>query len=132
EQRWSTRVCEIYGCTEAGSMASRRTVQSEHWLTYPQAWMEAREGGAIYHGAHLPQPVPLPDVLELDSPQRFRLVGRDADLVKVAGKRTSLAELTRRILAISGVRDAAVFLPQADGRPAAVVVANGIAREAIL
>jgi acyl-coenzyme A synthetase/AMP-(fatty) acid ligase len=132
ERCWSTRVCEIYGCTEAGSMASRRTVESDHWLTYPQAWVEAHESGATYHGAHLPEPVPLPDVLELESPQEFRLVGRDADLVKVAGKRTSLSELTRRLLAISGVRDAVVFVPRADARPAALVVATGVDREQIL
>ncbi|HZF26485.1 MAG TPA: AMP-binding protein [Steroidobacteraceae bacterium] len=132
ERRWNTRVFEIYGCTEAGSMASRRTTQSEHWFAYPGAWVEAHQAGATYHGAHLPEPVPLPDFLELESPQTFRLVGRDADLVKVAGKRASLAELTQRLLTIRGVHDAIVFVPHPDGRPAALVVASGIARDEIL
>lgn len=132
ERQWNTRVFEIYGCTEAGSMASRRTVESDYWLTYPGAWVEPTATGAIYHGTHLPQPVTLPDFLELESPQKFRLVGRDADLVKVAGKRASLAELTQRLLAIPGVDDGIVFMPGAEARPAALVVARGIDRGAIL
>ena len=132
EQRWNTRVLEIYGCTEAGSMASRRTVESDYWLTYPGAWVASTDSGAIYHGSHLPQPVPLPDFLELESPQKFRLVGRDTDLVKVAGKRASLSELTQRLLAIPGVDDGIVFLPRSEARPAALVVARGVDRDAIL
>ena len=132
EERWRTRVFEIYGCTEAGSMASRRTVESDHWLAYPGARVEPTATGATYYGAHLPQPVTLPDFLDLESPQRFLLIGRDADLVKVAGKRTSLAELTRRLLAIPGVADATVFVPRPDARPAALAVAQGISREGIL
>ena len=132
EEQWNTRVFEIYGCTEAGSMASRRTVESDYWLTYPGAWVEPTASGAIYHGSHLPQPVSLPDFLELESPQKFRLVGRDADLVKVAGKRASLAELTQRLLAIPGVDDGIVFVPRAEARPAALVVARGVDRDSIL
>ena len=123
---------EIYGCTEAGSMASRRTVESDYWLTYPGAWVASTDSGAIYHGSHLPQPVPLPDFLELESPQKFRLVGRDTDLVKVAGKRASLSELTQRLLAIPGVDDGIVFLPRSEARPAALVVARGVDRDTIL
>ena len=132
EEQWNTRVFEIYGCTEAGSMASRRTVESDYWLTYPGAWVEPTASGAIYHGSHLPQPVSLPDFLELESPENFRLVGRDADLVKVAGKRASLGELTQRLLAIPGVDDGIVFVPRAEARPAALVVARGVDRDSIL
>lgn len=132
ERLWNTRVCEIYGCTEAGSMASRRTVQSEDWLTYPQAWVEPREAGAVYHGSHLPSPVYLQDLLEIETPRKFRLVGRSADMVKVAGKRASLAELTQRLLGVAGVADGVVFVPGADSRPAALVVAPGVSRQTIL
>jgi len=57
-------------------------------------------------------------------------------MIEVAGKRASLADLNRRLLAIAGVRDAAVFQPDdATGvvrRVAALVVAPGLAAEAIL
>jgi acyl-coenzyme A synthetase/AMP-(fatty) acid ligase len=132
EARWQTRVCEIYGCTEAGSMASRRATETDFWLTYPGAWVEPLEMGAIYHGRHLPGPVSLQDILELESPRRFRLIGRSADLVKVAGKRVSLAELTRRLLEVPGVRDGVIFVPEPDARPAALVVAPRVSRAEIL
>jgi acyl-coenzyme A synthetase/AMP-(fatty) acid ligase len=53
-------------------------------------------------------------------------------LIEVAGKRASLADLTRRVLALDGVRDAVVFQPGAESiatirRVAAlVVVAPGL------
>ena len=54
----------------------------------------------------------------------MRLAGRDADVVKVAGKRSTLAALNAALLSIPGVRDGA-YLPPGDGatRLAAVVVA---------
>jgi 3-hydroxymyristoyl/3-hydroxydecanoyl-(acyl carrier protein) dehydratase len=111
EAHFGARVCEIYGCTEAGSMASRRTVETDAWLAYPGAWVEPLEDGAVYHGRHLPEAVPLQDMLELEAPHRFRLIGRSADLVKVAGKRASLTELTRRLLEVPGVSDGVIFIP---------------------
>jgi acyl-coenzyme A synthetase/AMP-(fatty) acid ligase len=53
-------------------------------------------------------------------------------MIKVAGKRASLQELTRQILEVPGVEDAVVFLPDADARPAAAVVAPGLTADAIL
>jgi acyl-coenzyme A synthetase/AMP-(fatty) acid ligase len=34
EQAWGTRVLEIFGATEVGSIASRRTVAGDVWRTY--------------------------------------------------------------------------------------------------
>lgn len=131
EASWHTRVLEIYGCTEAGSMATRRTVEGEAWRAHAGARFEPRETGALYHGAHLPAPIALPDMIEPETPQTFRLIGRATDMIKVAGKRASLAELSRRLLAVPGVHDAVVFLPEEGARPAALVVAPGISRETI-
>ena len=131
EALWHARVHEIYGCTEAGSMATRRTVEGDAWLAHAGAWFESRESGAIYHGSHLPAPIPLQDLLESETQRIFRLIGRAGDMIKVAGKRASLAELSRRLLAVPGVHDAVVFLPEEGARPAALVVAPGISRETI-
>jgi len=54
----------------------------------------------------------------------------------VAGKRASLADLTRRLLAIPGVKDAIVFQPDAAAagvvrRVAALIVAPGLTVEAV-
>ena len=73
----------------------------------------------------------LQDMVELRGDDRFVVRGRNTDMIEVAGKRASLADLTRRLLAIEGVRDAVVFQPEPDAvgairRVAALVVAPGL------
>jgi acyl-coenzyme A synthetase/AMP-(fatty) acid ligase len=123
---------EIYGCTEAGVMAHRRPSQSGSWRTFAGATMKMASGAAEYFAPHLGGPVPLQDVIELETATEFFLRGRAADMIKVAGKRASLQELTRQILSVPGVEDAVVFLPDADARPAAAVVAPGLTSAGIL
>jgi len=63
--------------------------------------------------------------------------GRSSDMIEVAGKRASVTDLTKRLLAIPGVQEAAVFQPDDDAagtirRVAALVVApNLMAREVL-
>lgn len=132
ESAWNTQLVEIYGCTEAGVMAHRRPVLSAGWRTFAGGSMSTASGTAEYLAPQLPGPVPLQDVLELRSATEFFLRGRAADMIKVAGKRASLQELTRQILAMPGVQDAVVFLPDIDARPAAAVVAPGLTAADIL
>lgn len=132
EAAWHTALVEIYGCTEAGVMAHRRPSQSESWRTFDGGTMSTSSGAAEYFAPQLQAPVPLHDVLDLRSTTEFLLRGRDADMIKVGGKRASLQQLTRQILEVPGVEDAVVFLPDADARPAAAVVAPGLTAEAIL
>ena len=42
--------------------------------------------------------VPLSDLIELQADRRFLLHGRHADLINIAGKRTSLAYLNHQLL----------------------------------
>jgi acyl-coenzyme A synthetase/AMP-(fatty) acid ligase len=53
-------------------------------------------------------------------------------MIKVAGKRTSLQELTAQLLAVRGVEDGVVFMPEGAERPAAAVVAPGMTSAAVL
>lgn len=134
EAAWNAPVLEIYGCTEAGSTATRRTLDGADWQ--PLAEMELREvdGVATVFAGHLPAPVPLQDLVEIAADGRFRLLGRSGDLLKVAGKRASLADLTQKLLAVPGVQDAVIF-NAADGeaaRLAALVVAPEVGETAIL
>jgi acyl-coenzyme A synthetase/AMP-(fatty) acid ligase len=132
EAAWETALVEIYGCTEAGVMAHRRTSQTEIWRTFRGGTMSTSSGAAEYSAPQLDGPVPLQDVLELQSATDFLLRGRGADMIKVAGKRASLQELTRQVLGVPGVEDAVVFQPDADARLAAAVVAPGLNADAIL
>jgi len=129
-------VHEIYGCTEAGSMASRHTVSTDIWQFYQGMHLTRYDDADYVQGRHLNAPVALPDVLEALGDGRFRLCGRSGDMIKVGGKRSSLNELTRRLLQVPGVSDAVVFVPEPrtgeEARPAALVVAEHVSERQIL
>ena len=127
ESAFGAELVEICGCTEVGSMASRRTALGHSWRLF--AGLEARVDGTttFISAPHLPTPVPLADQLEFAPDGGFMLVGRTEDLVKIGGKRGSLAEVTRQVLAVPGVEDAAVFSPL-DGTVEARLVAFVVTR----
>lgn len=137
ERAWQTRVLEIYGATEAGSIASRRTLDGPDWAPYPGVSFAITEDRAEVTVPGLPAPVPLADLLQRAGGDRFRLLGRRADMVKRAGKRASLAGLNRILSEIEGVHDG-VFVAPDDldmnpaARLAAFVVAPGRSAEDIL
>ena len=135
EQRFGAPVCEVYGCTEAGSVATRRTSLDEPWRLHPGLRLETRGENFVVSAPHLTAPAPLADRFEVLDDTRFHLLGRNSDMLKVAGKRASLAELTRQLLMIPGVRDAVVFVPDRSGgepRPAALVEAPDVDERDIL
>ncbi|HLL11948.1 MAG TPA: AMP-binding protein [Rubrivivax sp.] len=130
------RLVEIYGCTEAGQVASRRTTEGDTWTTLGELRIAASGEHFVVSGGHVSEPTVLADVLELHDSQRFRLLGRANDLIHVAGKRSSLAHLNFHLNRIEGVSDGAFWLPQEDGedvaRPVAFVVAPGLAARDII
>ncbi|HET7315697.1 AMP-binding protein [Salinisphaera sp.] len=126
ERRWQTEVYEIYGSSETGSIASRRTAREAEWRLYDGLRIEPIADKVRVGGGQLADPATLDDAIEILDAGRFRLLGRADDLVKVAGKRISLAELSAALLGLDGVRDAVVFAsPEAPAseRPTALVVA---------
>jgi acyl-coenzyme A synthetase/AMP-(fatty) acid ligase len=129
EDALGAELVEIYGCTEVGSMADRHTSSGAPWRFFAGIGCTQRDGVAWVSAPHVDGEVRLLDALEFEPDGRFVLAGRDSDLVKVGGKRTSLAEVTRLLLAVPGVEDAvAVQLPAVSGeaRLAALVVAPGL------
>lgn len=137
EAAFGAPVREIYGATEAGSVASRRTLDGEGWEPYPGVAFEIGPAGAEVRVPGFPAPVPLADVLAWMDGGRFRLVGRRGDMVKLAGKRASLAGLTRILTEIEGVRDGVMLAPaDLDSNPtarlAAFVVAPGMTAAAVV
>ncbi len=119
---------EIYGCTEAGSMATRRTVDDDDWTLLDGMSLVSAEGAIYAQGSHLTDETRLQDSLELIDQRRFRLLGRSADMINVGGKRASLADITLKLLSIEGVEDGIVFMAGDDTdccqRPAALVVSR--------
>ena len=134
---------EIYGSTETGQVATRRTTQTDVWETFGQIRVHREpqpDDGAserfIFEGDFVPEPTAMADVLELIDARHFRLLGRANDLIHVAGRRSSLGFLNYHLNSIAGVQDGAFWLPDdvADAvvRPVAFVVAPGLTSEAII
>ncbi len=130
EARFDAPVREIYGFTEAGMVAQRRTVAGEHWTPLPGVRLRA-EGDAWWaEDGHVPAPAQFTDHIEVGADGRFVLRGRRSDVVNVAGKRASLAALDHQLLSIPGVEDGAFYVPAEAGpatRLGAFVVAPGLA-----
>ena len=135
ERQWSTVVHEIYGSTETGNVAMRRTAHSERWRAHDGVTFEQKGADTWASGAHLVQPTKLGDRIALESATEFTLLGRPQDMVKVAGKRASLEALNQELLRVPGVRDGVFFAPEDVAeelqRLAAVVVAPGITEATI-
>ncbi len=136
EQKMQTRVLEIYGFSEAGSIASRRTIEGDAWRLYDGLSLRQRNGQLLVEGGHVPSAVPLGDIVECVSEGTFRLLGRNSDMVNVAGKRASLGDLNHTIMEIEGVRDGVFIVPpKSDGavtRLAALVVAPKLEEKEII
>lgn len=137
EARLQAPLLEIYGSTETGQIASRRTTETAEWTLFPGVTLSAAEGRVWASGGHVEQATPMADELELMTAERFLLHGRTADLINIAGKRSSLDYLNHQLNAIPGVIDGAFFMPDDDDgdkvtRLMAFAVAPGMQASALM
>ncbi|MDO9151478.1 MAG: AMP-binding protein [Methylotenera sp.] len=102
---------EIYGSTETGQIATRRTTKTEQWQLLPDVRLSARDERFWAEGGHVEIAVPLNDVIEPIDHDHFLLQGRMQDIINIAGKRSSLGNLNHHLNSISGVIDGAFFMP---------------------
>jgi acyl-coenzyme A synthetase/AMP-(fatty) acid ligase len=136
ESRLRAMLVEIYGATETGQIASRRTTSGVAWRLFPGVRLALRGVRAIASGGHVEGEVPLDDVLEPVGDDEFLLHGRSADMVNIAGKRSSLGYLNHQLCAVPGVVDGAFFRGDeaVDGvtRLSAAVVAPALDRASLV
>jgi acyl-coenzyme A synthetase/AMP-(fatty) acid ligase len=136
EARYRAPLHEVYGFTEAGMVATRRTVQGPSWRCLRDVRLRRDGDDVKVAGGHVESEVPFTDVVDVDGHDGFVLHGRNADLVNIAGKRTSLGHLNHQLNSIEGVRDGVFFMPDESGegvtRLTAFVVAPGVTREVLL
>lgn len=118
---------EIYGCTEAGTVGTRRTIAQERWKLLDGVQLEVTGDNAVVLGDHLAMPILLNDFIEPQEQGYFLLKGRKADLVNIAGKRMSLADLTHKLLEIDGVEDGVFIVPDTTAGEAVRLVAFVVA-----
>jgi acyl-coenzyme A synthetase/AMP-(fatty) acid ligase len=132
EEKYGTVLLEIYGSTETGQIAMRRTAETAAWRLWPGVHLSVVNGQVFAQGGHVEQLTPMCDVIEITNKEEFILHGRTADLVNVAGKRSSFGYLNAQLSAIPGVIDGAFFLREETmgstgvARLGAVVVAPGM------
>jgi acyl-coenzyme A synthetase/AMP-(fatty) acid ligase len=136
ETRFQAPLLEIYGCSEAGQIAVRQTAQGSEWRCLDGIGLSQDAEGTWASGEAVETATLLQDVIEFTGPDKFLLHGRMADLINIAGKRTSLAYLNHQLNSIDGVLDGVFIAPEADddavGRLTAFVVAPGLTSDAIL
>lgn len=129
---------EIYGSTETGTIATRRTANGEDWKPLAGVHLSCSEHGRAWvEGGHIQAPTELQDVIEatMDG-DHFRLAGRAADMLNIAGKRASLGDLNRQLNLIPGVRDGVFYAPDEEPgkavRLCAFVVAPELSEQKII
>jgi acyl-coenzyme A synthetase/AMP-(fatty) acid ligase len=137
EARCKAPLLEIYGSTETGQIATRRTAQVVEWQLLPGVQLSQRGENLWAGGGHVEIPVPLNDIIEPIGTEYFLLQGRTQDMVNIAGKRNSLANLSHLLNAIEGVIDGAFFMPDEVShdhvtRLCACVVAPGLTASVLL
>jgi acyl-coenzyme A synthetase/AMP-(fatty) acid ligase len=131
ETRCNAPLMEIYGSTETGMIATRRTTQTAEWQLLPGIKLVVEGDCVRACGGHIETLIAMSDMIEPITDEHFLLHGRMADLVNIAGKRHSLASLNHLLNSIPGVVDGAFYMPD-ETRPdhvtrlAACVVAPGM------
>ena len=111
EMRCNAPLIEIYGSTETGLIATRRSTQTEQWQLLAGIRLIV-EGDCVYaYGGHVETLTVMNDVIEIITDEHFLLRGRIADMVNIAGKRHSLASLNHLLNSIPGVVDGVFYMP---------------------
>lgn len=133
EDRFDARVVEVFGSSESGILARRHTATESLWQISNLFRLDSRKDRIHVIAKHLPDEVLLNDRLELIDDRHFKWLGRHQDMINIAGKRDSLANLNRRLLAIDGVIDGVIFFPEEQAnRLVALVVAPDLRQSEII
>jgi acyl-coenzyme A synthetase/AMP-(fatty) acid ligase len=129
EQKITDKLLEIYGSTETGQLATRRTSETYDWTTFDGIQISQKEDKFFASGDQIEGTVEINDRLELKT-ENFVLHGRTVDMVNIAGKSTTLGYLNHQLLSIPHVEDGVFFAQKekdeglgSTTRLAAVVVA---------
>ncbi|PPC95182.1 MAG: beta-hydroxyacyl-ACP dehydratase [Methylotenera sp.] len=137
EERFNTPLLEIYGSTETGQIATRNSTKTNQWYLLPDIQLTVKEGQTWAAGGHIEKTVSLNDLIEIVDAEHFTLHGRSQDLINIAGKRNSLANLNHILNSIDGVIDGAFYMPDElthdhVTRLCACVVAPGVTQAELL
>jgi acyl-coenzyme A synthetase/AMP-(fatty) acid ligase len=119
-ERTGTAITEIYGSTEMGGFAWRRSPLETGWTPFPgMAWKVGEEDellvkSPLMHASALKESsagggwYPSGDCVKVLEDGTFLLEGRRGNIIKVAGRRVSVKEVEEGLFATGMVEDAAV------------------------
>lgn len=127
EAKFRAPAVEIYGSTETGVVATRRTVESGRWRLLEGLRLRPGPSGMLLDDTLAAETIELHDTFEPLGGGEFRLGPRRGDMIKIAGKRASLAGLNAVLRAVPGVEDGVFFEPRAGEEQAARLVAFVVA-----
>jgi acyl-coenzyme A synthetase/AMP-(fatty) acid ligase len=124
EDLWNVVVWEIYGSTETGMVGLRRTAKAPTWQLATDLHLTFSGDRAVVGGRAGMPTQELHDQLRSDGINRFTLLGRSSDMIKIGGKRAMLPELNSVLCSLPGIREAVLVQPEEGGRLVALVVAE--------
>lgn len=104
-------VLEIYGSTETGVLAMRRTAKESRWWPVSGVRLQPGSVSTSVHGEHFTSPCVLNDCITTDDAGAFELAGRSGDVIKLAGRRASLSGLNLLLQDMPGLSDGILHLP---------------------
>ena len=127
EEKYETRVWQLFGSTETGGVAIKQGVTP--WWTPLSGVKVSRNAEEVmvvdspYLSPYtieeelrvLENPFTMTDIIEMEG-ERFRLLGRLSELVKVSGKRFSLSELEHLIETKLSAKEALIRLERDSSR----------------
>ena len=112
-------ILEIYGSTETGVIGFRRQSDDQNWVLFPGIKLSSKSKSLMLSSAFLHPDLgtefQIADQLILTGENTFVLLGRKDAVIKIAGKRISLAEIEQALLECSGITDAAVLAVDVQG-----------------
>lgn len=134
EVSFKAELFEVFGSTETFSFASREPAREAFWHPYEKTRIVSSQDASYLEVGHFHDVKRLDDRLEIQKNGTFSVRGRSGDLVKVAGKRMSLAALNKYIQQIHGVDDGLYFVPdnQAESGHLGALVVSRLAKADIL
>lgn len=117
------QVTDVLGSTETGGIATRNHPMTP-WTPFPGATVSAPDGQLAVASAWCDGGAArLDDRIERLPDGRFHFLGRNVELVKIAGKRAHAQAIEATALAVPGVTEAAVVVHGAPGREPRVALA---------
>ncbi len=119
------KVTDVLGSTETGGIATRPSPMNA-WVPLPGVVVTAPDGQLAVESPWGGK-VRLDDRIDLRPGGTFHYLGRNTELIKVAGKRAHTHELEVTVRTIAGVTDAAVIAHAAHGKEARVAIAICVA-----